>query len=175
MKRLLSYILFFPSFIVLGLFTFCSSDITNTSTNAMITEAEEETTTGGAEGFAVVTAVSTSGNEGNYTFRVTLSSPDTGCDQYADWWEVLDTDGMLLYRRILAHSHVNEQPFTRSGGAVPIQEDTEIYVRGHMNTTGYGTRVMKGSVANGFQAVNAAADFAADLAGQEPLPDNCAF
>ncbi len=175
MKRPSIYILVLPIFLVLGSFTFCSSSDTNTDTNTIIQEEEEETTSATEEGFAVVTAVSTSGSEGNYTFSVTLSSPDTGCDQYADWWEVLDADGSLLYRRILAHSHVNEQPFTRSGGSVSIQEDTEVYVRGHMNTTGYGTKVMKGSVSNGFQTVDAAAGFASDLADQQPLPDNCAF
>ena len=36
---------------------------------------------------ADVTAVEVRGEEGAYTFSVTVSSPDTGCDQYADWWE----------------------------------------------------------------------------------------
>jgi hypothetical protein len=48
---------------------------------------------------ADVTAVRVSGAPGAYTFSVTLSSPDTGCDQYADWWEVITPDGELVYRR----------------------------------------------------------------------------
>ena len=45
---------------------------------------------------------------------VTLSHPDTGWDHYADGWSVFAPDGTLLGTRVLAHPHVNEQPFTRS-------------------------------------------------------------
>ena len=38
---------------------------------------------------AAVTAVTATGAPGTYTFSVTVESPDTGCAQYADWWEVL--------------------------------------------------------------------------------------
>jgi hypothetical protein len=106
---------------------------------------------------------------------VEVSSPDSGCDQYADWWEVLSEDGGLLYRRVLLHSHVDEQPFIRSGGPVPIAQDTVVFVRAHMNTVGYGGQVLKGSVASGFESVEVRADFASDAETQLPLPEDCAF
>ncbi|WP_010177175.1 hypothetical protein [Aquimarina agarilytica] len=124
---------------------------------------------------ARVTNVSFTGGENNYNFSVTISSPDTGCNQYADWWEVISEDGKLIYRRILAHSHVNEQPFTRSGGKVAINEDSAVIVRAHMNNTGYGTKVFKGSVATGFKEATIEKDFAADLENTTPLPQSCAF
>lgn len=45
---------------------------------------------------------------------VTLSHPDTGWDHYADGWRVELADGTILGTRVLAHPHVEEQPFTRS-------------------------------------------------------------
>lgn len=127
------------------------------------------------QNMAQVTAVGFDGEENAYIFEVTIASPDTGCDQYADWWEVLDLEGKLLYRRILAHSHVTDQPFTRSGGDIEIMADTEVYVRAHMNNSGYAAQAQKGSVANGFEATELDPEFAQDVAQQEPLPDGCAF
>lgn len=137
-------------------------------------ESEQEEEVGTAEGAAVV-KVEAQGNAQTYTFLVTVQSPDTGCDQYADWWEVVSLDGDLIYRRVLLHSHVSEQPFTRSGGAVAIEAEQEVYVRAHMNNKGYGTKVMKGSPEAGFETAELAADFAKDLDKQEPLPKDCDF
>ena len=122
-----------------------------------------------------VTLVEAAGSPGSYTFNVTLSSPDTGCDQYADWWEVFRADSSLVYRRILAHSHVNEQPFSRSGGPADIQEDEIVFIRGHMNNLGYGQQVFKGSVKDGFVMDSLEVSYAAGLASTAPLPDDCAF
>lgn len=124
---------------------------------------------------ADVTAVTTTGEAGAYRFAVTISSPDTGCDQYADWWEVVSTDGELLYRRILAHSHVDEQPFTRSGGPVAVAAETEVIVRAHMMPGGYGGQALQGSAAGGFVPVELPADFAPELVDQPPLPSGCTF
>lgn len=55
-----------------------------------------------------------------WTFDVTLRHGDTGWDDYADAWRVLDQDGKVLGLRNLAHPHVNEQPFTRSLSGVSI-------------------------------------------------------
>ena len=124
---------------------------------------------------ADVVAVAASGSPGSYTFSVTVSSPDSGCEQFADWWEVLSEEGQLLYRRVLLHSHVGEQPFARSGGPVPIVAEQVVWVRAHMSVGGYGGTAFKGSVSSGFAAVELAADFAVELAWQEPLPQGCAF
>ena len=124
---------------------------------------------------ANVLSVKMTGEPGKYQFDVEVSSPDTGCDQYANWWEVLTEDGKLLYRRVLLHSHVDEQPFTRSGGPVPVDGNTIVLVRAHMNTTGYGGQVLKGSFADGFQLVDVADDFAAEIEALPPHPDGCAF
>ena len=125
--------------------------------------------------FADVLSVQVTGNPGAYQFAVEISSPDTGCDQYADWWEVFSENGNLLYRRILLHSHVTEQPFTRSGGPVEIDADTVVYVRAHMNTFGYGGGLMKGTVQDGFQPVEAEAGLGSGLDAVPPLPEDCAF
>lgn len=125
---------------------------------------------------ADVVAVAVSGTSEQYSFSVTLSSPDTGCEQYADWWEVLDPSGALIYRRILAHSHVGEQPFTRSGGPVAITGDREVLVRAHMNTTGYGGVVWRGTADTRFELDSSIdSEFAAEIATAQPLPDGCAF
>jgi hypothetical protein len=122
-----------------------------------------------------VFSVDVSGSENAYQFAVAIRSPDTGCEQYADWWEVVSPDGDLLYRRILLHSHVNEQPFKRSGGPVAIGSDTVVIVRAHMHPHGYGGLALQGSVAGGFNAVQLEPDFAAGLEQLEPLPTGCNF
>ena len=124
---------------------------------------------------ADVTAVTTSGNSDAYTFTVTVESPDTGCDQYADWWEVLSEDGELLHRRTLLHSHVEGQPFTRAGGPVPLESDVVVIVRAHMNTTGYGEAAFRGTVKTGFVQIQLPNDFALDVEHQAPQPPPCAF
>ena len=137
--------------------------------------AEPEPDSGSAVGADVV-AVRTSGSPGAYSFAVTLQTPDTGCDQYADWWEVITPDGELLYRRILAHSHVDEQPFTRSGGPVDVQSTTRVIVRAHMNDAGYGGVAFGGSEEAGFAAdASVTAELAPQLAEEAPLPNGCAF
>ena len=125
---------------------------------------------------AHVRAVEVTGAPGSYHFSVTVQSPDTGCDRYADWWEVLDGEGTLLYRRILRHSHVGEQPFTRAGGPVEVAADGVVVVRAHLSTTGFGGQVMRGTPADGFAVVtDLPADFAAVVEGLPPRPDACLY
>lgn len=61
----------------------------------------------------------------SWTISVTLSHPDSGWEHYADGWQVLAPDGTGLGFRLLAHPHVNEQPFTRSLSGVSIPEDLD--------------------------------------------------
>lgn len=129
----------------------------------------------GATNLADVLSVAASGAPGAYQLSVTVRSPDTGCQQYADWWEVLSEDGRLLYRRVLSHSHVEEQPFTRSGGPVPIGPDTVVWVRAHMHPSGYGGQALRGTVRQGFRPAQLAAGIGAQLAQQPPWPGGCDF
>jgi hypothetical protein len=124
---------------------------------------------------ANIVSVNATGTLGAYTLSVGIQSPDLGCQQYADWWEVLGEEGALIYRRILTHSHVDEQPFVRSGGPVPIPPDQVIWVRAHMHPGGYGGTAFKGSVQTGFVKAELSPQFAADLAKSPPLPQSCTF
>lgn len=144
----------------------CNQDDRSSTSEVIIPENSVEA--------AVVSVAATAVGE-NYTFSVGVLSPDTGCDQYANWWEVVSEDGTLMYRRILAHSHVNEQPFVRSGSTMNINANQEVIVRVHMNTTGYSVKGYKGSVANGFSEFLISEDFASELANQSPQPNGCAF
>lgn len=162
------------SWCILFLFGSCTNADQNQDSLQEITITEspfEKSTTLQAQ----VVSVNVNGSSQNYTFSVGVASPDTGCEQYADWWEVVTIDGNLVYRRILAHSHVTEQPFVRLGGVVAVSENQQLIVRAHMNTLGYGTTVFKGSVNDGFKSETIASDFAVALENQAPLPENCAF
>lgn len=170
----------------LALWAACSStEAPDPSVPASPEPPGSEPGAGGAEGpvpppsadpKADVVRVATTGAEGAYSFSVTVESPDTGCMQYADWWEVLTPDGELIYRRILAHSHVDEQPFTRSGGPVDVDATTEVIVRAHMNEAGYGGAALSGSVSEGFSDdESVTASVAPSLADAPPLPEDCAF
>ena len=155
------------SLIAISLFISCSSssETTNTGQQPPVITGE----------FATIVSVTTSGADTNYSFSVGIKSPDKGCNQYANWWEVISEDGNLIYRRILGHSHVNEQPFVRSGGSINITKDQVVFIRAHMNNSGYGTQTYKGSVANGFSSFITDQDFAKGIENNEPQPSGCAF
>jgi hypothetical protein len=136
--------------------------------------------------YANVVAVKTSGSAGAYTFSVTVQSADIDCTQFANWWEVVSEDGALLYRRILEHSHTDDNgtsdldapgnTFTRTGGPVPVGEDERVIVRAHMSVGGYHGDVVSGTAQGGFDLdPEVGDDFAAALESQEPLPTGCLF
>ena len=77
-----------------------------------------------------------------WSFDVTLSHGDTGWDDYADGWRVLDKDGNELGVRKLAHPHVNEQPFTRSLSGVQIPKGlTEVGIQASDSVGGWSSAV----------------------------------
>ena len=78
-----------------------------------------------------------------YRFDVTVRHADDGWKHYANKWDVTSPDGTILGTRILAHPHVDEQPFTRSLGGVKISEDIkEVIVRAHDLVHGYGGKTV---------------------------------
>ncbi len=78
-------------------------------------------------------------NGDTWRFSVTVAHPDTGWDHYADGWRVELEDGTILGTRVLAHPHVNEQPFTRSLGGVAIPEGiATVFIREKCSVDGWG-------------------------------------
>ena len=71
-------------------------------------------------GCADVVAATIESSGDTYRLSATILSADTGWDKYADAWDVRGPDGTVLGTRILAHPHVDEQPFTRSLNDVEI-------------------------------------------------------
>jgi hypothetical protein len=88
------------------------------------------------------------GDDETWTFHVTVEHPDTGWEDYADGWDVVTPDGIVLkpdpdapFTRLLLHPHVNEQPFTRSQSSIEIPPHvTQVRVRAHDLVAGYGGR-----------------------------------
>lgn len=87
----------------------------------------------------VLEASAHQGPDGRWTITATLRHADTGWDHYADAFEVLGPDGVVLGRRVLHHPHVTEQPFTRSlhGLSLPPTLD-RVLVRAHDSVHGHG-------------------------------------
>ena len=107
---------------------------------------ETETKPGGNADVVFVRAVH--GQDGSWTFHVTVSHPDMGWDDYADGWDAVLPDGTVLkaepdspFTRLLLHPHQNEQPFTRSQGQISVPENIDqITFRAHDLVDGFGGR-----------------------------------
>jgi hypothetical protein len=88
------------------------------------------------------------GDDGSWTFHVTVEHPDTGWEDYADGWDVVTPDGTVLkvnpddpFTRLLLHPHETEQPFTRSQRGINIPAGvTQVRVRAHDIVDGFGGR-----------------------------------
>ena len=82
--------------------------------------------------------------DGTYRFSVTVRHADTGWEHYADAFEIVLPDGTVAGTRVLAHPHVDEQPFTRSLGGVAVPAGTkEVVVRARDSEHGLGGREMR--------------------------------
>lgn len=86
----------------------------------------------------VTEVVATPEEGGTYRFDVTVRSADTGWEKYADAWEVRAADGTVLGTRVLAHPHVDEQPFTRSLTGVELPDGLdEVIVAARDSVNGF--------------------------------------
>lgn len=80
---------------------------------------------------------------GTFAFDVTVQHADTGWEHYADKWEVIGQDGTIYGTRVLAHPHVDEQPFTRSQKGIIIPQGiNKVIVRAHDLVDGLGGKEM---------------------------------
>ena len=106
---------------------------------AACTGAEADTTTTvSGDGCADVVGARVEPSGDGFAVAATIRSADTGWDRYADAWEVRSPDGEVLGTRVLAHPHVDEQPFTRSLGDVEIPGGiTSIEVAARDSVVGY--------------------------------------
>ncbi len=73
-----------------------------------------------------------------WRFDVPLRHADEGWDHYADKWDIVAPDGRVLGTRVLAHPHLDEQPFTRSHGVQVPKDVDKVSVRAHDKVHGYG-------------------------------------
>lgn len=81
--------------------------------------------------------------DGTYRFRATVRHADEGWDHYADAFEIVLPDGTVAATRVLAHPHVDEQPFTRNQGGVVIPEGvTHVIVRAKDSVHGLGGKAI---------------------------------
>lgn len=93
---------------------------------------------------AIINAVTAQSTGENWRFSVTLAHPDTGWEHYADGWRVLDANGHELGMRILAHPHVNEQPFSRFLAGVTIPAGTvSVFIQSRCVVDGWGDTLFK--------------------------------
>ena len=82
-----------------------------------------------------------------FVVTATVRSADTGWDRYADEWRVRTLEGEVLGTRVLAHPHVNEQPFTRSLSNVEIPAGvTSVEILARDSVVGYCGRTATVSV-----------------------------
>ncbi len=90
-----------------------------------------------------VVGVKVSGSGTTFNFSVTVEHADTGWEHFANRWEVVGEDGTVYGTRVLAHPHVNEQPFTRLGSAIVPEGVKSVIIRANDLVHGLGGKEMK--------------------------------
>ena len=73
-----------------------------------------------------------------WVFSVSVRHDDRDPDHWADWWRVRTLDGHELGRRVLLHSHVDEQPFTRDERIRIPRDVSTVVVEAHDKVHGLG-------------------------------------
>ncbi|MFD0917919.1 hypothetical protein ACFQ14_16050 [Pseudahrensia aquimaris] len=97
-----------------------------------------------AEGADVVGVSKVQASDGSWRFRVTVAHGDEGWEHYANSWQVLAPNGQVIATRVLAHPHVEEQPFTRNKSGIVIPEGVdEVIVRAGDSVHGFSGKTMR--------------------------------
>lgn len=86
----------------------------------------------------VVAVEVTETGPGQWRFAVTVRHEDRDPDHWADWWRVRTADGRELGRKVLLHSHVDEQPFTRDEQIMIARDVAVVIVEAHDKVHGLG-------------------------------------
>ncbi len=73
-----------------------------------------------------------------WTFSVTVKHDDKGPNHWVDWWRVRTPEGRELGRRVLLHSHEDEQPFTRDERIRVPPNPRSVVVEAHDKVHGLG-------------------------------------
>ena len=73
-----------------------------------------------------------------WVFAVTVRHDDRDPGHWADWWRVRTPEGRELGRRVLLHSHVDEQPFTREERIRVPRDVSVVVVEAHDRVHGLG-------------------------------------
>jgi hypothetical protein len=86
----------------------------------------------------VIAAKATNAGGNTWQVSATVEHADEGWEHYANSFEVLGPDSVVLETRVLFHPHVNEQPFTRSVSVTVPEGVTQITVRATDLVHGHG-------------------------------------
>jgi hypothetical protein len=135
---------------------------------------------------AVILAVNFGESTNNSTqFVVDIKSPDTDCENHADWWEVVSPEGELLYRQLIPDVHGYERPFTLTSDPIPLPPTQPVVIRAHLHQleqelssqddlpTGYADYVLYGTVESGFKGQRLSTYWAKQVEQLDPQPSTC--